>query len=139
MTAVAFLGLGRMGAAMAAHLTADHDVTVWNRTPKQFAGARVAGSIQEAVGSAEVIVLMLFGPDSVREVLAEVVEHASPNTLIIDATTIGPQAAQEFARTAAAAGLRYLDAPVAGSVTPATDGTLGVLVGGRRGRLRPGS
>jgi 3-hydroxyisobutyrate dehydrogenase-like beta-hydroxyacid dehydrogenase len=44
MTAVAFLGLGRMGTAMAAHLLADHDVTVWNRTPKPFDGARVADS-----------------------------------------------------------------------------------------------
>ncbi len=130
MTAVAFLGLGRMGTAMAAHLLADHDVTVWNRTPKPFDGARVADSVREAVAGADVVVLMLFGPDSVREVLGEVLAHARPGTLVLDSTTVGPSAAREFGLTAVEAGLRYVDAPVAGSVRPATDGTLGVLVGG---------
>ena len=73
---------------------------------------------------------MLFGPDSVYEVLTEVVAAARPGTLVVDSTTIGPQAAREFAQLAAASGLRYVDAPVAGSTGPAADGTLGVLVGG---------
>ncbi len=130
MTAVAFLGLGRMGAAMARHVAnAGHDLTVWNRTPKEFEGARVASSVQDAVSGADVAVLMLFGPDSVREVLAQVVQHARPGTLILDSTTVGPEAAREFGQTAIDAELRYVDAPVAGSVKPATDGTLGVLAG----------
>lgn len=127
---VAFLGLGRMGSAMAAHLRADHELTVWNRTPKPFDGATVAGSVAEAVAGADAVVLMLFGPDSVREVLGAVCQHAAPGTLVVDSTTVGPVAAREFGRAAGQAGLRYVDAPVAGSVKPATDGTLGVLVGG---------
>ncbi len=131
MTSVALLGLGRMGAAMARHVAAaGHDLVVWNRTPREFEGAEVAASVEDAVVGAEVVVLMLFGPDSVREVLPEVVAHAPAGALVVDATTIGPQAAREFARTAREGGLRYVDAPVAGSVGPATDGTLGVLVGG---------
>ncbi|HEV2889665.1 MAG TPA: NAD(P)-dependent oxidoreductase [Frankiaceae bacterium] len=130
---VAFLGLGRMGAAMAAHVArAGHDLTVWNRTPGRAAplvglGAREARSIAEAVEGAEAVVTMLFGPDAVREVLDEVRQHAPPGALVVESSTIGPAVAREVAK-----GLRFVDAPVVGSVQPATDGTLGVLVGGSR-------
>ena len=136
---VAFLGLGRMGVLMAGHvLSAGHDLVVWNRTPGKAAplvarGAREAPSVGAAVAGAEVVALMLFGPDSVRQVLAEVCAAAPPGTLVVDSTTVGPEAAREFAATAAARGLRYVDAPVAGSVGPAADGTLGVLAGGSQG------
>jgi 3-hydroxyisobutyrate dehydrogenase len=132
---VAFLGLGRMGVAMAAHVaSSEHDLTVWNRTAGRAAdlialGATEQRSVASAVSGADVVVLMLFGPDSVREVLPDVVAHA-PGALVIDATTIGPEAAHEFAKSCAAGGLRYVDAPVAGSTKPATDGTLGVFLGG---------
>lgn len=129
---VAFLGLGRMGVAMAQHvLDAGHELVVWNRTPGRAgdlvaAGATEAASASAACEGAEVAVLMLFGPDSVREVLPSV---ARDGLLVIDGTTIGPDAAREFGRLCADKGARYVDAPVAGSVKPATDGTLGVLAG----------
>ena len=132
----AFLGLGRMGALMAGHLlSAGHDLVVWNRSagragPLVERGAREAASVAQAVADADRVVLMLFGPDSVREVLAEVVAAARPGTLVVDGTTIGPQAARDNGALARAHGLRYVDAPVAGSTGPAADGTLGVLVGG---------
>jgi 3-hydroxyisobutyrate dehydrogenase-like beta-hydroxyacid dehydrogenase len=132
---VAFLGLGRMGAPMAAHVVkAGHDLTVWNRTPGKAAelvelGATEAKSVASAVTGAEVVVLMLFGPDAVRAVLKDVIDNA-PGALVLDASTIGPDAAHEFAKACHAAGLGYVDAPVAGSVKPATDGTLGVFLGG---------
>ncbi len=132
----AFLGLGRMGVLMAGHvLSAGHDLVVWNRTPGRAGdlvgrGAREVANVADAVAGADRVVLMLFGPDSVREVLAEVVQHAQPGTLVVDGTTIGPDAAREFGATCGAAGLRYVDAPVAGSTGPAAEGTLGVLVGG---------
>ena len=135
MTTVAFLGLGRMGVPMAAHVArAGHSLTVWNRTPGRAAsllelGAKEARSVGDAVAGADVVVVMLFGPSAVRDVLPQVVKHA-PSALVLDCSTIGPEAAHEFARTCAAGGLRYVDAPVAGSVKPATDGTLGVFLGG---------
>lgn len=122
---VAFLGLGRMGAPMARHVVAaGHDVTVWNRTPKPGAvpGAREAKTVAEACDGAEVAVTMLFGPDAVREVLAQVPE----NVLVVESSTVGPAVAREVGARFA----RFVDAPVVGSVQPATDGTLGVLVGG---------
>jgi 3-hydroxyisobutyrate dehydrogenase-like beta-hydroxyacid dehydrogenase len=132
---IAFLGLGRMGSAMARHLLdAGHDLTVWNRTSGKAgelveAGATEASTVGEAVGNAEVVVLMLFGPDSVRDVLKEVGEAAAKGTLVLDSTTIGRDTAEEFGKLADGLGLRYVDAPVVGTVPPAREGTLGVLVG----------
>jgi 3-hydroxyisobutyrate dehydrogenase len=71
---------------------------------------------------------MLFGPDSVREVLPQVLHEG---LLVVDSTTIGPEAAREFGRLCEEKGVRYVDAPVAGSIGPATEGTLGVLAGCR--------
>ena len=129
---VAWLGLGRMGVLMSRHvLDAGHDLVVWNRTPGRAgdlvaAGAREAATPQEAVEGADVAVVMLFGPDSVREVLPQVLR---PGLLVVDCTTIGPDAARELGAAARAAGARYADAPVAGSLAPARAGQLGVLVG----------
>src|SRR3954467_12217389 len=132
---VAFLGLGRMGVAMARHVVeAGHDLHVWNRTPGRAGELVSVGAVEEktvtdAVASADAVVLMLFGPDSVREVLPDVLAAAPRGVLIVDSTTIGPDAAHEFDALCAAVGARYVDAPVAGSVGPATAGTLGVLAG----------
>ena len=132
---VAFLGMGRMGVAMARHvLTAGHELHVWNRTPGKAgdlvaAGATEAKTVADAVAGADAVVLMLFGPGSVREVLPDVLASAPPGVLVIDSTTIGPDAAREFGALCDAKGARYIDAPVAGSVGPATEGTLGVLAG----------
>ena len=102
-----------MGTPMAAHVAkAGHDLTVWNRTPKPGAvpGAREAKTVAAAVDGAEVVVTMLFGPDAVRAVLAQVPENA----FVVESSTIGPAVAREVA-----AGLaRFLDAPVVGSVGP---------------------
>jgi 3-hydroxyisobutyrate dehydrogenase len=136
---VAFLGLGRMGAAMAQHvLDAHHDLQVWNRTPAKAAelvaaGAVAAGSPAEAARGADVVIAMLAHPDAVREVLLGpdgVADGAAQGTLVIDASTIGPQAAQEIGAELEKRGLRYLDAPVLGSIQPARDGTLAVFAGG---------
>ena len=130
---VAFLGLGRMGVPMAAHVArAGHELRVWNRSPGKAGelvalGATECASVTAAVEGAEVVVLMLFGPAAVRAVLADV---EVPGALVVDASTIGPDTAHEVSRALQAKGMRYVDAPVAGSVKPATDGTLGVFLGG---------
>ncbi len=131
---IAFLGLGRMGVRMAAHLPpAGHELVVWNRTPGRAgelrrAGATEAGSVRAAVAAADAVVLMLFGPDSVREVLDDVLT-AGAGTLVVNATTVGPGDARAFGAACRDAGLRYVDAPVAGTLAPAAEGTLGVFAG----------
>src|SRR5512135_2875083 len=133
---VAFLGMGRMGRAMARHvLAAGHELTVWNRTPGHAgaltaAGAAEAASVAAAVGDAQAVVLMLSMPEAARDVLGQVASAAPAGTLVVDASTIGPAAARELAALAASHGLRYVEAPVVGSVAPAEQGSLGVLAGG---------
>lgn len=136
---VAFLGLGRMGSAMARHvLAAGPDLRVWNRTPAKAtelvaAGAVAAGSPAEAARGADVVIAMLADPDAVRDVLLGpdgVADGAAEGTLVIDASTIGPRAAGEIAAELGKRGLRYVDAPVLGSVQPAREGTLAVFAGG---------
>ena len=132
---VTFLGLGKMGNAMAAHVLAGgHDLTVWNRSPGKAGnlidkGAQEAASVADAVRDADAVVIMLFDGASVRPVLQEIIAAARPGTLVIDCTTIGAAAAREFGQSASEAGLRYVDAPVVGSLGPATDGTLGIVAG----------
>src|SRR5664279_5606823 len=137
---VAFLGMGRMGSAMARHvLTGGHELVVWNRTRGKAAdllaaGATEADSPAAAARDADAVVLMLRGPDDAREVLlgesgVTAGPGAADGALVINATTVDPDTARSLAAEVAAHGLRYVDAPVAGSVQPATDGTLRVLVG----------
>lgn len=136
---VAVLGLGRMGHPIARHLLeAGHDLSVWNRSPGKSddlvaAGARPAATPADAAAGAEAVVLVLFGPDSVAEVLGGdhgISEAARPGCLVIDATTIGPSDATRFAGLLEPFGLRYLDAPLFGPVELAEAGTLGTYVGG---------
>lgn len=133
---VAFLGMGRMGRLMASHIIdAGHDLTIWNRTPGKAGeltsrGAREATTVAEAVTGADAIVLMLFGGDSVHEVLGQIGDAATDGTLVIDSTSNGPEAARRLGGEANSLGLRYVDAPVAGSLPPAKDGVLTIFVGG---------
>lgn len=79
---VAFLGLGRMGRHMAAHVVrAGHETTVWNRSPGRAdelvsLGAREETTVADAVGDAEVVVMMLADPASSRAVLDAVADAA---------------------------------------------------------------
>jgi 2-hydroxy-3-oxopropionate reductase len=138
MTAIAFIGLGIMGGPMAGHLaTGGHTVTGFNRTPKyddlEDAGGRGAESIEEAVGDAEVVCLMLPDSPDVQEVLTGedgVFAHAPEGALIIDFSTIRPDVASELAESASEHGFRMLDAPVSGGQGGAVDGVLSIMVGG---------
>jgi 3-hydroxyisobutyrate dehydrogenase len=114
---IAFLGLGRMGREMAAHLIADrHDVTVWNRTPAATVplldlGARAATTPSDAVDNAEVVVTALFGPDAVREVVVDAGLPIARGALWVDATTISPADATSFDAWAKSQGIAYVHPP----------------------------
>lgn len=133
---VAFLGLGRMGRELVAHITeAGHDVTVWNRSHsavEHVAAKGIAGadSPEEAVADAEVVVTVLFGPDAVRETLIERDLALQAGTTWIDITTVAPADTEQFEAWAVARGVEYVHSPVIGSLAPARARQLGVLVGG---------
>ena len=136
---VAFLGLGTMGAAMAANLArAGFAVTAWNRTPGRgaeladlgIAPADLPADAVTGVGIAVICVsdtpdveAVLFGPDGV-------VAGAAPGTLVIDCSTIAPSGSWDFAARLAERGIRLVDAPVSGGSEGAKNATLTIFVGG---------
>jgi 2-hydroxy-3-oxopropionate reductase len=141
MTTIAFVGLGIMGAPMAAHLVdAGFDVVGVNRTSPPVErlvekGGRGAGSIGEAVRDADVVAVMVPDSPDVQEVLAGpggVFENAKPGTLVIDFSSIRPDVTSELAKQAREHGLRILDAPVSGGEAGAKNAALSIMVGGDR-------
>jgi 3-hydroxyisobutyrate dehydrogenase/2-hydroxy-3-oxopropionate reductase len=137
VTRVAFVGLGRMGAPMAARLAAaGHEVAVFNRTPRPElvpGGASSSSSCAEAAAEADVIVTMLADGAALNAVLDGddgLLAGARAGAVLVDMSTIGPDAARAVAARAAAAGLEFLDAPVSGSVPAAQSGQLVAMVGG---------
>ena len=136
---VGFLGLGTMGAAMAANLArAGFAVTVWNRSPGRGPelddlGAIRAATPADVARTTDVLVIcvsdtpdveaILFGPDGVAA-------GARQGQLVIDCSTISPSATRDFATRLAAAGVALVDAPVSGGSEGAQKATLTIFCGG---------
>ena len=137
---VAFIGLGIMGAPMAANLArAGFDLSVWTRTTAKagrFAsehGARAASSPAEAAEGAEAVITMVVDAPEVESVLLG--EHGAAAALgqgaiCVDMSTIAPSAARAIAERLAEHGVAFLEAPVSGSRPKAEDGTLTIMAGG---------
>jgi 3-hydroxyisobutyrate dehydrogenase len=140
MATIGFIGLGNMGAPMAANLVkAGHTVTGYDINPAALralaaAGGKAAGSASEAAKGADVVVTMLPAGEHVREVwlhqggLIEAVAGGKP--LLIDCSTIDVDSARAVTAAAQAAGLAMLDAPVSGGTIGAQNATLTFMVGG---------
>jgi 3-hydroxyisobutyrate dehydrogenase len=149
MESVGFVGLGTMGASMAANLLrAGAQLTVWNRNPARATplvqlGASRAASPGDAAARSGITVVcvsdtpdvedVLFGPDGIGS-------GARPGSLVIDCSTISPDATRDFGRRLAAGGVGFVDAPVSGGSEGARLATLTMFVGGSDGdvaRARP--
>ena len=140
MATIGFIGLGNMGAPMAANLVkAGHKVRGYDINPAPLraleqAGGTVAASAAEAARGAEFVITMLPAGGHVREVwlhqggLIEAVKQAAP--LLIDCSTIDVESARTVTAAAEHAGLEMLDAPVSGGTVGAANGTLTFMVGG---------
>ena len=139
MERVGFAGMGTMGAAMAANLArAGAPLTVWNRTPGRTAGVVALGAADAPTPSAlaaasDVVVLCLSDTPDVEAVLfgpGGVASGASPGSLVIDCSTISPEASREFAAALEGQGVGFVDAPVSGGSEGAQKGTLTIMCGG---------
>jgi 2-hydroxy-3-oxopropionate reductase len=139
MRKIGFIGLGVMGAPMAENLVkAGFDVVGHTRRPGGTdrlvaAGGRHAGSVAEAARGADVVITMLPDtPDVTSVVLGPdgVLASSDPGALIIDMSTIQPQAARQIAAAAGADGRPALDAPVSGGEQGAIEAALSIMVGG---------
>lgn len=141
-SSVAFLGLGAIGAPMAAHVArAGHALTIWNRTAEKARtsaaaanGAHVAASAADAVRDADIVITCLPESSDVAELLAAennaVVAALRPGTLLVDCTSGDPDTSRRIAGELAARDVSFIDAPVSGGVAGAAAGTLTVMVGG---------
>jgi len=136
MTTIAFLGLGNMGAPMAANLVnAGYTVRGFDPMPaaKQAAtgkGVAVADSGAAAVQDADVVITMLPNGDLVKSCYDEILPAAPAGALFVDSSTISVDDARSVHRQAAEKGFAQLDAPVSGGVKGAVAGTLAFMVGG---------
>jgi len=137
---IALLGLGTMGAGMAANLLkAGFSINVYNRTAAKAralinAGARFASTPAEAAKGASVILSMVADDVASREVWLGregALDAASKSAILIETSTVSPAWIAEFAATAEQHGLDLLDAPVTGSRMQAAAGQLSFLVGGK--------
>ena len=136
---VGFIGLGLMGAPMAANVAkAGFPLTVYNRSPGKAdglraAGAAVAQSPRELAGRSDVVITMLTDAASVEEVVRGdegLLAGGRPGSVLIDMSTISPDQSRSMAIEIGVRGWKKLEAPVFGSTGPAKDGTLGIMVGG---------
>ncbi|MGJ3265482.1 MAG: 3-hydroxyisobutyrate dehydrogenase [Salinarimonas sp.] len=135
-TTIAFIGLGNMGAPMAANLVnAGHAVRGFDLSPAaqeaaRAAGAEIAASATEAVTGADVVVTMLPAGRHVIAVWEEILPACGEGVLLIDCSTIDVDSARTAHARAEAAGCLSLDAPVSGGVGGAAAGTLTFMAGG---------
>jgi len=138
---IGFIGLGIMGKPMALNLIkAGHSLTVYNRTPVKCsplvdAGARRADSPREAAEGSEIVITIVSDTPDVESVLfgpGGVAEGAGDGAIVIDMSTISPNATIGFAKRLSEQRCEMLDGPVTGGEKGAIEGTLTIMVGGKR-------
>lgn len=148
-----FVGMGIMGLPMTLNLLkAGHSVTVYNRTrakcaAAQAAGATVADTLPDLARACDLIFLCVADTPDVETVLFGGGEQVpalqaglGPGKIVIDHSTISPEATVQFAARVRAWGADYLDAPVSGGQLGAINATLAIMVGGEQSvfdRVRP--
>jgi 3-hydroxyisobutyrate dehydrogenase len=137
MARIAFIGLGHMGGGMAPNLVkAGHEVRAFDLSEEALSraceqGCGRAGSTEEAVKDAEVVITMLPAGKHVLDVYRNnVFGNAPASALLIDCSTIDVASARTVEEEAAAKGYEMVDAPVSGGIAAAAGGTLAFMVGG---------
>ena len=142
MSNIAFLGLGAMGARMAANLIrSGHQVTVWNRTsaaaePLVAVGARQAATPKEAAVGADFVMAMVRDDAASRQIWLDphtgALAGMSAGAMAIESSTLTPHWVQALGQQMTVRGLGFLEAPVSGSRPQAEAGQLIYLIGGEK-------
>ena len=138
---IGFIGLGIMGKPMAKNLVkAGHELVVFDLNKEAVAelvacGATSAKSSKEVAAQVEVVITMVPNSPHVRAaVLGKdgVAEGAKPGLVLIDMSSIDPTESKKIGEECMKYGIEMLDAPVSGGEPKAIDGTLSVMVGGKK-------
>lgn len=141
MKKVGFIGIGRMGRPMAARLlAAGYPLTVYNRTQAKTEalvaqGAKAAATPQQVVEASEIIFSMLSDDQAVEDVYfnqAGVLAGLTSDKIVVDCSTVSPELTQRLWQLADQIGAWFLDVKILGTVKPAAEGKLVVLVGGEQ-------
>ena len=139
MATIGFIGLGNMGAPMAANLVrAGHQVTGFDLVPGAVEalttkGGRAVASVAEAAAAGDIVITMLPAGPQARSVYLDeggILASARRGALLIDCSTIDVETARVVAAAANGAGFDMLDAPVSGGVSGAEAASLTFMVGG---------
>jgi len=137
---IGYIGLGIMGKPMALNIQkAGFELHIWARRPEatvdlQAAGATAHTNLPALSQCCDVIFLNVSDtPDVEQLILGDggLLEHAKPGTIIVDNSTISPDATRHMAKQLAEKGIHMLDAPVSGGDVGAIAGTLSIMVGGK--------
>ncbi|WP_260065954.1 3-hydroxyisobutyrate dehydrogenase [Ruegeria sp. B32] len=128
---IGFIGLGNMGAPMAANLAkTGHDVTGFDTAGVSVEGVTKAETATDAVRGAEAVITMLPNGDILRAVADQIIPHMEKGAVFIDCSTVDVDSARAVAEQAEQAGLLAVDAPVSGGIGGAAAGTLTFMAGG---------
>jgi len=141
MKQIGFIGLGLMGKPMALNLVkAGYSLTVHDINPvpvKELvsAGATAANSPREVAEKSEVLITMLTSSPHVEQVIlgpSGALAGLEKGAIIIDMSTIDPMVTRKIAAVAGEKSIEMLDAPVSGAPPKAAEGTLSIMVGGKK-------
>lgn len=136
---IGFIGLGIMGRGMAQNLlNAGYELTVWNRTtarttPFEEQGAHVASSPEDLAQQCTIVFICVSDTADVEAVLfgaSGAAEALAPGSLVVDHSTISPNATKEMAHRLTERDVYMLDAPISGGSEGAANGTLSIMIGG---------
>ena len=128
---IGFIGLGNMGAPMAANLAAaGHNVTGFDTADVSVDGVAKAASAAEAAAGQDVVITMLPNGAILRSVANDIIPAMKQGACLVDCSTVDVDSARAVAAQAEEAGLLAVDAPVSGGVGGATAGTLTFMAGG---------
>jgi glyoxylate/succinic semialdehyde reductase len=136
---IGFIGLGLMGSRMANRLIdKENELIIYNRTKDKAEdlikkGAKWARSAADVGREAEVIFTMLANPEAVRRVAfgeEGFVYQLEQKSIWVDCSTVNPSFSKEMAKKAESMNVKFVDAPAAGTITPAEKGELIFFVGG---------
>ncbi|WP_118814117.1 NAD(P)-dependent oxidoreductase [Neisseria lactamica] len=142
-TQIGWIGLGQMGLSMVTRLLdGGIEVGVYNRSPGKTAaliekGAKAYHDTVELVRDYPVVFLMVSDYAAICDILNEAVRKELQGKIIVNMSTISPTENLAVKALVEAAGGQFAEAPVSGSVGPATNGTLLVLFGGDEAVLNP--
>jgi len=128
---IGFIGLGNMGAPMAANLArAGQEVFGFDTADVNVAGVSCVSKISDAVSGMDAVITMLPDGGILQGVYAQIVPLGKPAALFLDCSTVDMVSARLAHQQAADAGLLSVDAPVSGGIGGAVAGTLTFMVGG---------